>query len=92
MLLKMNPSDAETKGLKEEEPVIAFNPLGEVSFILRITPEVPQGVVVAEGIWWLEHAPGPRSVNALTSQRLTDRAQGSTFYDNTVDVRAVNKP
>ncbi|MBM4348374.1 MAG: molybdopterin oxidoreductase family protein [Deltaproteobacteria bacterium] len=87
MLLKMNPSDAETKGLKEGEPVIAFNALGEVSFILRVTPEVPQGAVVAEGIWWLKHAPGPRSVNALTSQRLTDRARGSTFYDNTVDVR-----
>jgi len=92
MLLKMNPEDAETKGLREGEPVIAFNRIGEVSFVLRITAEVPQGVVVAEGIWWLEHVSSPRTVNALTSQRLTDRAQGSTFYDNTVDVRSVNKP
>ncbi len=87
VLLKMNPEDAETKGLKEGDSVIAFNSLGEVSFVLRVTDEVPRGVVVAEGIWWLEHSPGPRSVNALTSQRLTDRANGSTFYDNTVDVR-----
>ncbi len=87
MFLKMNPMDAEAKGLKEGNPVIAYNSLGEVTFVLRITEEVPRGVVVAEGIWWLEHAPGPRSVNALTSQRLTDRANGSTFYDNTVDVR-----
>jgi anaerobic selenocysteine-containing dehydrogenase len=42
-------------------------------------------------VWWLEHAPGNRSVNALTSQRLTDRGEGSTFYDNTVDVRQVGK-
>jgi len=27
-------------------------------------------------------------VNALTAQRLTDAAGGSTFYDNRVDVRA----
>ncbi len=87
VLLKMNPEDAEAKGLNEGDPVIAFNSLGEVSFNLRVTDEVPRGVVVAEGIWWLEHSPGPRSVNALTSQRLTDRANGSTFYDNTVDVR-----
>jgi anaerobic selenocysteine-containing dehydrogenase len=87
MLLKMNPADAEGKGFKEGDPVIAFNRLGEVSFILSVTPDVPQGVVVAEGVWWLEHSPGPRSVNALTSQRLTDQAHGSTFYDNTVDVR-----
>ncbi len=87
MLLKMNPADAEAKGLKDKAPVIAFNSLGEVTFILQTTDEVPRGVVVAEGIWWLEHSPGPRSINALTSQRLTDRANGSTFYDNTVDVK-----
>lgn len=87
MFLKMNPADAESKGLKDRTPVIAYNSLGEVAFFLKITDEVPRGVVVAEGIWWLEHSPGPRSVNALTSQRLTDRANGSTFYDNTVDVK-----
>ena len=91
MFLQMNPTDAEVKGLKEGNPVIAFNQLGEVSFILRITSKVPSGVVVAEGVWWLNHCPGPRSVNALTSQRLTDQGGGSTFYDNTVDVRPGKK-
>jgi anaerobic selenocysteine-containing dehydrogenase len=88
MFLKMNPVDAESKRLKDGETVVAFNHLGEVSFILQVTPKVPAGVVVAEGVWWIEHSPGSRSVNALTSQRLTDRGEGSTFYDNTVDVRS----
>jgi anaerobic selenocysteine-containing dehydrogenase len=88
MFLQMNPADAESKGMKEGESVIAFNQLGEVSFTLYITPKVPPGVVVAEGVWWLNHCPGPRSVNALTSQRLTDQGGGSTFYDNTVGVRS----
>ncbi len=87
MFLKMNPSDARRKGLKDRERVMAFNDLGEVCFILRVTSKVPEGVVVAEGIWWLTHCPGDRSVNALTSQRLTDQGSGSTFYDNTIDVR-----
>ncbi|MCX8118170.1 MAG: molybdopterin oxidoreductase family protein [Desulfobacterota bacterium] len=87
MYLKMNPLDAEKKGLKDGKAVIAYNSLGEVTFILRVSEGVPSGVVVAEGIWWLEHAPGHRSVNALTSHRLTDRGNGSTFYDNTVDVK-----
>ncbi|MBM4333484.1 MAG: molybdopterin oxidoreductase family protein [Deltaproteobacteria bacterium] len=90
MLLKMNPADAQAKGLKDGEGVVAFNELGEVSFILQVTPKVPSGVVVAEGVWWLEHCPGSRAVNALTSQRLTDRGAGSTLYDNTVDVRREN--
>jgi anaerobic selenocysteine-containing dehydrogenase len=91
MFLQMNPADAKIKGMKEGNSVIAFSQLGEVSFILHVTPRVPSGVVVAEGIWWLEHCPGLRSINALTSQRLTDQGGGSTFYDNTVDVRAGRK-
>ena len=91
MFLQMNPADADTKGMKEGDSVVAFNQLGQVSFILHITPKVPSGVVVAEGVWWLNHCPGPRSVNALTSQRLTDQGGGSTFYDNTVDVRRGRK-
>ena len=87
MFLQMNPGDAREKGLKDGERVVAFNDLGEVSFILQLTPRVPPRVAVAAGVWWLEHCPGRRSVNALTSQRLTDMGRGSTLYDNTVDVR-----
>jgi anaerobic selenocysteine-containing dehydrogenase len=87
MFLQMSPGDAREKGLKDGERVVAFNDLGEVSFILQVTPKVPEGVLVAAGVWWLEHCPGRRSVNALTSQRLTDMGRGSTFYDNTVDIR-----
>jgi anaerobic selenocysteine-containing dehydrogenase len=88
MQLMMNPEDAVTRSLGSGQRVIAFNALGEVEFLLKCTPKVPAGVVVAEGVWWLEFAPGKRSVNALTSQRLTDRGRGSTFYDNRVEVRA----
>jgi anaerobic selenocysteine-containing dehydrogenase len=83
----MSPADAERKGLRDGDSVVAFNELGKVGFALHVTPAVPQGLVVAEGVWWLDQAAGPRSVNALTSQRLTDQGGGSTFYDNTVDVR-----
>jgi anaerobic selenocysteine-containing dehydrogenase len=87
MFLQMNPEDAREKGLQDAERVVAFNQLGEVTFILRVTPKVPAGVVVAAGVWWLEHCAGRRGVNALTSQRLTDMGRGSTLYDNTVEVR-----
>ena len=87
MQLKMNPTDAKEKGLLDGERVVAWNALGEVTFLLGVTGKVPAGLVVAEGVWWLAYAPGSRSVNALTSQRLTDLGGGSTFYDNRVDVR-----
>ena len=88
MQLMMNPEDAAGRGLQDGRRVIAFNARGEVPFFLKCTEKVPAGVVVAEGVWWLEFAPGTRSVNALTSQRLTDRGGGSTFYDNRVEVRS----
>ncbi len=90
MRLKMNPEDAAGKGLADGERVVAWNELGEVTFALEVTPKVPSGVAVAEGVFWLAFAPGSRSVNALTSQRLTDQGGGSTFYDNRVDVRRGN--
>jgi anaerobic selenocysteine-containing dehydrogenase len=90
MRLMMNPADALTRGIADGERVVTWNDLGEVIFILDVTLKVPAGLVVAEGIWWLEFAPGSRSVNALTSQRLTDRGGGSTFCDNRVEVRGSN--
>ena len=87
MYLMMNPRDAADKGLQDKQEIVAFNERGEVTFILQITSKVPTGVVVAEGIFWIQNAPGDRSVNALTSQRLTDRMAGSTFYDTKVDIR-----
>ncbi len=88
MRLQMSPQDAASRGLRDGQPVVAWNDLGEVRFSLEVTPRAPPGVVVAEGVFWLDHAPGGRNVNALTAQRLTDEAGGSTFYDNRVEVRA----
>jgi anaerobic selenocysteine-containing dehydrogenase len=88
MVLKLAPAEAAARGLADGARVTAWNELGEAAFTLRVTDRVPPGVAVAEGVFWLAHAPGARNVNALTSQRLTDQAQGSTFYDNRVDVRA----
>ena len=87
MILKLSPSEAARRGLRDGQLVVAANEQGEATFALRIVEGVPPGVAVAEGVFWLAHVPGSRNVNALTSQRLTDEAGGSTFYDNRVEVR-----
>jgi anaerobic selenocysteine-containing dehydrogenase len=87
MTLMMNSEDAAERGLADGETVTAWNALGEVTFWLEISRKVPSGVVVAEGVWWTEFAPGERTVNALVAQRLTDEGKGSTFYDNRVAVK-----
>ena len=88
MSISMNPADAAARNMAAGQRVVVWNERGEVPFLLNITEKAPPGVVVADGISLLRDAPGKRTINALTSQRLTDRAHGSTFYDTKVDVRA----
>ncbi|BDG06973.1 molybdopterin oxidoreductase family protein [Anaeromyxobacter paludicola] len=87
MRLQLSPAEARARGLSEGDAVVAWNGLGEVRFTLHVSAKIPDGLAVAEGVWWIAHAPGDRTVNALTSQRLSDQGGGSTFYDNRVDVR-----
>jgi anaerobic selenocysteine-containing dehydrogenase len=89
MALRLSPGEARARGLSDGQRVVAWNGLGEVAFLLRVDARVPAGVAVAQGVWWIAHAPGERNVNALTSQRLTDLGAGSTFYDNRIDVRTI---
>jgi len=84
--LMINPLDAQARNLKDNQHVVAFNQRGKVEFILRIAPQVPPGVLVTEGLFWLRDALGDRTVNALTSERLTDRGEASTLYDVKVDL------
>jgi anaerobic selenocysteine-containing dehydrogenase len=87
MTLQLSPADTRARSLCDGQRVVAWNELGEATFALRVSAGVPPGVAVAEGVWWLAHAPGARNVNALTSQRLTDQGEGSTFNDNRIEVR-----
>lgn len=89
--IEMSPADALGRGLSDGQQVIAWNERGEVPFFLRVAEAVPPGIAVVEGVHWLTHH-DQRTVNALTSQRLTDAGAGSTFYDNRIDVRSAGHP
>ena len=87
MQLLMHPDDARRLRLSHGQKVIAWNDRGAADFTLQITERTSPGHVVTEGVWWRERTKGP-SVNVLTSQRLTDKAGGSTFYDVCVHVKS----
>ena len=89
MVLFMHPEDAGRLRLTDGQRVTAWNLRGQADFTLRITERTAPGHVVTEGVWWREHTKGC-SVNVLTSQRLTDRAGGSTFYDVCVNIKAAD--
>lgn len=92
LILLMNGTDAKRLSLADGELVTAWNERGSVDFTLKISDRTPSGVVVCEGLLSLDRVTGDRSINALTSQRLTDRAGGSTFYNVKVNVRPQGQP
>jgi anaerobic selenocysteine-containing dehydrogenase len=85
--LKINPASAKERGIEADEWIEAYNERGAVRFWAQLTDDVPPGVAVAEGVWWTKHTPDSRSVNVLTSDRLTDMGWGSTLHDNRVSIR-----
>jgi anaerobic selenocysteine-containing dehydrogenase len=87
MRVRLSPAEAAARGIAQGARVVAFNELGEVSMLAEVTEAVPDGLAVVEGVHWTRDTLDGRNVNALTSQRLTDEAGGSTFYDNRIDVR-----
>lgn len=86
--LLMHPADATDRGLRDNMTVLVHNHEGRLELLLRTTEQVPPGTVVTEGVYRLDRTPAGRGINVLTSQRLTDRGEGSTLYDCAVEVCA----
>jgi anaerobic selenocysteine-containing dehydrogenase len=85
--VQLSPGEAARRGLASGDAAVAWNELGEVRLRVVVDEGVPDGLAVVAGVQWARQTEGGRNINALTSQRLTDEAGGSTFYDNRIDVR-----
>ena len=88
MTLLLNPVDAQRLGLKTGDRVRGKNAQGQAEFTLQVTDKAACGTAVSEGVWWQEYTKGG-NVNRLTSQRTTDRGEGSTFYDVRIDIERI---
>jgi anaerobic selenocysteine-containing dehydrogenase len=89
-LLEITSSDAAPRGIADGDRVRVFNDRGSLSLIARVNGAVPPGVV-ATRLTWAKLSPERRSVNVLTSERLTDIGGGPTFYSCLVEVELDRK-
>jgi len=90
-LLEISAADAEPRKIQEGDWVRVFNARGEVKLRAHVNGAVQPGVVAAR-LNWARLAPDGKSINALTSETLTDIGAGPTFYSCLVEVeRAVGK-
>jgi molybdopterin guanine dinucleotide-containing S/N-oxide reductase-like protein len=90
-LLEIHAADAAPRGIQEGDWVRVFNDRGEVRLRARVNGSVQQGVV-ASRLNWGSLAPDGKSINALTSETLTDIGAGATFYSCLVDIEAAGPP
>lgn len=84
--LKMNLKDAADRGIKDGDPITVYNDLASVSLKAKVSEKVPEGTVVAEGIYPTASMPGLFGINALLSQDLSDSGEAATLSDNAVKV------
>lgn len=78
-LVMIHPVDAAQYGIRDGERHVVTSGQGSILRKTVVTPDVREGVLLALGQWWPKLAPDGKSLNDLTSERLTDLGQGSTF-------------
>jgi anaerobic selenocysteine-containing dehydrogenase len=83
--LEMHPVDAEARGVRDGDPVRAFNARGEIVLKARVDGSVRPGVVAAR-LDWARLSPGGKNINVLTSEKLADMGNAATFYSVCIEV------
>ncbi len=86
--LRINPVDAEARGIRSGQLVKVSNERGWCRLVADVTEDVRPGVLATTTVWWPRFSPDQRNVNWTTSDRLADFNGGSTFYTNLVKVEA----
>jgi anaerobic selenocysteine-containing dehydrogenase len=87
-LLEISAADADPRKIHEGDWVRVFNHRGEVRLKAHVNGTVQPGVVAAR-LNAARFAPDGNSINALTSETLTDIGGGATFYSCLVQVEAI---
>jgi anaerobic selenocysteine-containing dehydrogenase len=89
-LLEISASDARARGIANGDKVRVFNHRGDILLKARVDGKVQPGVVSAR-LNWAKMTSGFQSINALTSEKLTDMGNSATFYSVLVEVE-LSKP
>jgi anaerobic selenocysteine-containing dehydrogenase len=89
-LLEISAADARARGIANGDKVRVFNHRGNILLKARVDGKVQPGVVSAR-LNWAKMTSGFESINALTSEKLTDMGNSATFYSVLVEVE-LSKP
>jgi len=86
----VSPADAQTRAIRDGDPVRVHNGRGDFEGIARVTTDVPTGVVVATLGYWRSLNRTDGSVNSISSDAWSNLGRAPTYSDNLVEVSRVN--
>jgi anaerobic selenocysteine-containing dehydrogenase len=89
-VLTIHPEEAAARGIVCGDAVLVFNDRGQCVLRVKVANTVARGVVCVPSVRWPKSSPDGNGINVLTSQRLTDRGGGPTFYSCLVDVKRLD--
>ncbi|MBU6385679.1 MAG: molybdopterin-dependent oxidoreductase [Planctomycetes bacterium] len=90
--LLIHPIDAQEYGISDGQRIEVSSRYGTIVRKAIVTSDSKQGVVISVGQWWPKLSPDHKSLNDLTSERLTDLGGGSTFGNVAVGIRPDTGP
>ncbi len=85
----IHPLDAGPLGIADGDHVDVTSCSGSICRKAIVSEDGKPGVAIALGQWWPKLAPDRKSLNDITSERLTDLGGGSTFGNPVVRVTKV---
>ncbi len=85
----VNPNDAKQFGVQHHQRIRVTSEMGSIERRAIVSEDARVGVVIAVGQWWPKLAPDRKSLNDITSQRLTDLGGGSTFGNLVVRIEPI---
>jgi len=84
--IAVNSRDASLRDISTGDLVRVFNDRGSLTLRAEVDGVVGPGVVFTPSVRWAKLSPDHSSINALTSDRLTDIGGGATFYSCLVQI------
>ena len=83
----LHPQEAASQGLAGGEAVALVGERGHAGLYLRVTDDVPPGLVVGEGQCGRARYLSGGPLNVLTSDRPADMGDGATYQSTWVEVQ-----
>ena len=84
--VEINPSEAQKRGIADDEMVKVYNENGYFNLKARFNSGIKRNCVAISNGWWIQQG---GSTNFLSKGRETDMGHGTAFHDCMVEVEKI---